>query len=131
MKIRLFLICLLFQPVLLLASGTDSHKLYDPLDKKKVDPKFEQGKAIFSGRDKSAAMIRYCVFHRGKLLKVKRSTVKQFRHKPIEHFESHVVDCKNPNQSAFDQLSDQHRQLVTYYLDKRFWLRLEGLNSSY
>jgi len=131
MIFRLFLVALLMQPLFAFGSGTDSHRLYDPNGNQEVDEKFEQGKAIFTGRDGSAKKIRYCVFARGKLLKVKRSTVKKLKKLAVQEFEQSILDCDNPTMSAFKGLDDEQRKLVTYYLNKRFWLRLDGVHASY
>lgn len=107
------------------ASGTESHR-QENLEPK-IDPEYEKGKAIFLGRNQDAKALKYCAFHKGKLLKVKRSTVKQFRRKSLAEFEAGILDCTNPTQSALSQLDDEHRNLVTHYLNQRYFLRLKGL----
>lgn len=92
---------------------------------RQVDEIYEFGKAAYKGRIEGTEKIKYCVKHKDKLKKVKRSTVKQFRNGPTLNFARALLDCKQPDRLALTTMEREHVPAVLYYLNKRYRLELE------
>ena len=92
-----------------------------------VDPLYEQGKAVFSGKTRSRSeKVDYCVVAPGgtEAEKLKRKTVKPFKRASARQFALSLHDCDMPETKIAEILSQEDFRAVVYYLNKRYKLRL-------
>jgi len=90
-----------------------------------VDRTYESGKAIYTGRKKTAPKLSYCLQVGDELLPVKRKSLKPFKKSSFTELSKHLFRCDEPGTSIISQLERIDFIHVLYYLDKRYRLKLE------
>jgi len=90
-----------------------------------VDRTYESGKAIYTGRKKTAPKLSYCLRVGEEMLPVKRKSLKQFKKTSFTQLSKHLFSCDAPEKSIISQLERTDFIHVIYYLDKRYRLKLE------
>ena len=89
-----------------------------------VDPTYESGKAVYTGRSKNAPKLQYCLKVGEETVKLKRKSIKQFKQSSYSTLAKNLYRCDVPTQSIKTQLEKQQFLHVLYYLNKRYKLNL-------
>ena len=97
---------------------------------KVVDQRYEQGKALVTGKAKAYKKIKLCVQHKdkkGNLIasKPKSKYLKSYKGQPVSVLAKKLVQCDNLEVKILDYLSRDEAITALYYLNKRFNLRLK------
>ena len=109
-------------------SGDDSGHTEDGLDfgeRRVVDPIYESGKAVYTGRSKSAPKLSYCIGSGEQAIKLKRKSIKQFKKTSFSELAKNLYRCDIPSETIKSQLEKRDFLHMLYYLDKRYKLQLE------
>lgn len=127
MKAKIILLCLLFTPSLALASGGGGGGSYgsSSFNQPVVDPAYERGKALYTGRAKGVPKIKYCVAVDGAFVKVKKSSMKQFKGASAQVVADQLVNCDATDKKLLNYVDAQQASLALYYLDKRYKLKMK------
>ena len=121
----LFGALLLAGPVI--ASGGGSGNIVaptGPMQERKVDERYEYGKAVYLGREPGTTKIPYCVLVDGEPKKLKRRTLKPYRKGSVVDFANALYHCDDPSKLALLSLAKDQVPHVLYYLNKRYRLKL-------
>ena len=89
-----------------------------------VDPAYEAGKAVYTGRKSNAPKISYCLKEGDELVKLKRKTIKPHKKGSYSSLAASLYNC-DTNSFVKEELARQDFIHVLYYLDKRYKLKLE------
>jgi len=92
---------------------------------REVDPTYERGKSLFSGRIEGVQKIKYCVADGEEYTKVKRSSLKAYKESTYNILLSSLRNCDSLENGMLDYLNTDQAVHVIYYLDKRYKLDLE------
>lgn len=94
---------------------------------KQVDPAYEQGKTIFTGRNAKYKKYKFCLAasEGNEVEKIKRKSLKEFKGSSYPALASKIVKCDEPDKAISDLLSRNDLSLLVYYLDKRYKLKLD------
>ena len=95
------------------------------VDEKHVDVPYEKGKSIFRGRAEGAPKLDYCIVHEGQKVKIKRSSMKSYKHSTYTHLSSQLYNCAKPENKIINELPRKDFLLVLLYLDVEYKLSLE------
>lgn len=90
---------------------------------KKVDPAYENGKAIYNGRS-GGKKVSYCIADGSNSVAVKRSSIKQLKEATYANVGERLFNCENSNETMNLLLTKYELNSVAYYLNKRYRLRL-------
>ncbi len=90
-----------------------------------VDPIYESGKAVYTGRSKSAPKLSYCIGSGEQAIKLKRKSIKQFKKTSFSELAKNLYRCDVPSETIKSQLEKRDFLHMLYYLDKRYKLQLE------
>lgn len=90
-----------------------------------VDPTYESGKAIYTGRKRTVAKLSYCILSEQETVKVKRKTIKQFKQSSYSELAKSLYQCDVPGSTIKSQLESKDFLHVLYYLNKRYKLNLQ------
>lgn len=116
------------------ASGGDDNEDNDSSDgffggsddiERVVDPVYESGKAVYTGRKKTVRKLSYCILDGQEPVKLKRKTIKQFKKSSYSQLAKSLYQCDVPDSTIKSQLESKDFIHVLYYLDKRYKLNLE------
>jgi len=91
---------------------------------KQIDQAYEYGKSIYNGRNKEVGKIKACMNNGDKLVKVKRSLIKQFKEKSYTELANGLFNCDQPDKLMADAMTREQLKYVLYYLNKRYGLEL-------
>ena len=91
---------------------------------REIDPVYEAGKAIYTGRQKGIDKINYCVKVDDQLLPVKRKTLKPYKKTSYSKLANNLFNCDQPEAQIGTQLGREDLTFVLYYLNKRHRLKL-------
>jgi len=124
---------MLFTSTQLIASGGESEDNDDPLEgigsfsrpERVVDPTYESGKAIYTGRNKSVAKLSYCLRQGDDTVALKRKTIKTFKKSSYSELAKSLYQCDVPDSTIKSQLESKQFLHVLYYLNKRYKLNLQ------
>lgn len=98
-------------------------------EQRPVDPVYESGKSIFSGRNKTYGKIKICIADKtnssAEKLKIKSKTLKPYKGGSYQELANNLYECGTADVLVGSLLSEQDLAYVTYYLDKRFRLKLD------
>lgn len=91
-----------------------------------VDPLYEQGKAVYSGKVRSYGRIKYCIASPGQDAggKLQKKTLKAYKRSSANEFALSLYNCDQPDQRIVDVLERSDLNAVVYYLNKRYKLNL-------
>ena len=89
-----------------------------------VDPTYESGKAVYTGRSKNAPKLQYCLRVGEETVKLKRKSIKQFKQSSYSDLAKNLYRCDVPAQAIKTELEKQQFLHVLYYLNKRYKLNL-------
>jgi hypothetical protein len=91
-----------------------------------VDEIYEAGKHIYNGRNKTYEKLKICVVDEAaaEKVKIKSKIMKTYKGKKLELLAHNLFDCKNPEQKILGLLTPDDMNLVLYYLNKRYKLKL-------
>ncbi len=91
-----------------------------------VDQIYEAGKHIYSGRNKTYGKLKICVVdeNAAEKVKIKGKIMKTYKGKKLAELAHNLFDCQNPDQKILSLLSPNDMNLVLYYLNKRYKLKL-------
>ena len=89
-----------------------------------VDPIYESGKSVYTGRSKSAPKLSYCLGSGESAVKVKRKSIKSFKKASFSELAKNLYSCDVPDQTIKSQLERKDFLHVLYYLNKRYKLNL-------
>ncbi len=91
-----------------------------------VDPLYEEGKAVYSGKTSRSQRIDYCVLVPGgsEVQKLRRKSLKSFKRSSVRDFAVSLHDCDMPERKIADVLDQADFRAVIYYLNKRYKLKL-------
>ena len=103
-------------------SSVDNLDAFGSERERVVDPTYESGKAVYTGR--SAPKLSYCVKVGDEIIKVKRKSIKEFKQKSYSDLAKNLYRCDDPNQAIRGSLEKQQFLHVLYYLNKRYKLNL-------
>ena len=118
----------------LLASGgeseDDSGGFEEPSDferiERVVDPTYESGKSIYTGRKRGITKLSYCLKDQDAgVVKLKRKTIKQFKKSSYSELAKNLYQCDTPDSTIKSQLESKDFLHVLYYLNKRYKLNLQ------
>lgn len=90
-----------------------------------VDPSYETGKSIYTGRKKGVTKLSYCLLSGEQPVALKRKTIKVFKQTTYSKLSVKLVNCDKPSMRIRDELEQKDFLTVLYYLDKRYKLALE------
>jgi len=99
------------------SSGTTSFE-------RQIDQTYETGKAIYLGRQSGSPKISYCVTSGDEVVKVKTSSVRDYKKTTYENFATNLYNCDEPSNLVAHQLSEFDFAHVLYYLNERYNLSL-------
>jgi len=93
-----------------------------------VDQNYEAGKNIYNGRSDAYGKLKFCVVNTvtGDKVPLKRSVLKPYKKTTVLTFAENLYDCNNPEQQMIQNLDANDMNLVLYYLDKRYKLKLKN-----
>jgi len=93
-----------------------------------IDQNYEAGKNIYNGRSDAYGKLKFCVVDAttSEKVAIKRATVKPYKGKTVLGFAENLYDCNNPEEQMIQQLDPNDMNLVLYYLNKRYKLKLEN-----
>jgi len=90
-----------------------------------VDPTYESGKAIYTGRNKSVPKLSYCLRNGEEIVALKRKTIKNFKKSSYSELARNLYQCDTPDSTIKSQLESKQFLHVLYYLNKRYKLNLQ------
>ena len=90
-----------------------------------VDPTYESGKAVYTGRKHATPKLSYCLKGEEGVVKVKRKTIKQFKKSSYSELAKSLYQCDTPDSTIKSQLESKDFLHVLYYLNKRYKLNLQ------
>lgn len=100
------------------------------VNSRSVDRLYEAGKSIAKGRNKTYGKLKICVVDTQteelEKVKIKSKTMKPYKGKTLVELANNLYDCENPEQPIFKVLSRDDMNLVLYYLNKRYKLKLSS-----
>lgn len=108
------------------SSGGGESYNYDKPTPKPIDTKYEYGKSIYQGRDKSVGKVNFCISDGTSVKPVKASTLRPFKKGSVRNLTSSLYDCNNSSQQISEQINSKNLSYVVYYLNKRFRLNLHN-----
>ena len=93
-----------------------------------IDQNYEAGKNIFTGRSDTYGKLKFCVLNQetSEKVAVKSRTLKSFKRTNAADFANSLYHCDNPDQPITATLANADMNLVLYYLNKRYKLKLEN-----
>lgn len=93
-----------------------------------VDPLYDHGKAVYTGKVRKYGKLKYCVTEPGneKLGKLKRKTLKPYKNGDIRVFINNLYNCDQPDQLIATVLVRDDLIAVLHYINKRYRLRLNA-----
>lgn len=96
--------------------------------KRVVDQAYEAGKSIYTGRNEVYGKLKFCINDTASAEKAKvtRKTLKAYKGTNIQEFAANLYNCDAPEQQIYKQLDSEDMNLVLYYLNKRYKLKLEN-----
>jgi len=93
-------------------------------DQPVVDPAYEAGKAVYTGRKSNAPKLSYCLKDGEELVKLKRKTIKPHKKGSYSSLATSLYNC-DTRTFVKQELERQDFINVLYYLDKRYRLKLQ------
>ena len=90
-----------------------------------VDPVYESGKAVFTGRKSESPKLSYCLKDGDQVIKLKRKSIKSYKETSYSKLASVLYSCDSPSVTIKEQLGRKEFIHVLYYLDKRYKLKLQ------
>lgn len=92
----------------------------------RVNVTYEQGKALFKGRDRRYGKVKYCVTaaNGSGLEKVRKRSLKPYAGRSAKLLVDNLYNCDQPDQKIQNLLGSTNTATVVYYLNKRHKLRL-------
>lgn len=131
MNINLLLLSILLLPSLAFASGSASSSNSGGFfpSSSSVDQAYEYGKALYTGRSSEVERFKYCIVSEEEPIEVKRSSLRQFKGTSLNELAASLIDCDNPEKSMFDYVDSTQASYVLYYLNKRYKLGLDIIDS--
>jgi len=94
------------------------------VEEKHVDVPYSRGRSIFRGAG-DAPKLSYCVMHKGKSTKVKRSSMYPFKHSSYTELANKLFNCDKPGSKITTDVDMNDLIYVLYYLDVEYELSLE------
>lgn len=97
--------------------------------KRVVDQNYETGKNIFRGRNDLYADLKICVNDSAtsEVVKISRRSLKPYKGSTVSDFAANLVDCNAEERVQItDKVAIEDMNLVLYYLNKRYRLKLEN-----
>lgn len=105
------------------SGGYGSNNTSSRLEPRPVDPTYELGKSIYLGRS-GAEKIKYCIDNGKEKIKLKTKTIKPFKGANVKSLAAKLYDCNKPDVQIAQKLNQNDFNLVMYYLNKRYKLKL-------
>ena len=106
------------------------------------DPTYDLGKAVYSGRSRSARGLRVCLLERSdegntearieldvdkpETTRLSRRSLKPYKKGSVAELVGQLVDCQDGNSLAAERLDSTETRALVYYLNKRFRLGLDA-----
>lgn len=91
-----------------------------------VDARYEQGKAIFTGRASAYKKVKYCFKDETDTAqKVKSKAIKAYRNGSVGTLLGDLYRCDDTSQNIANVLKRNELVTVAYYLNKRYKLKLK------
>lgn len=93
-----------------------------------VDQAYEAGKNLFNGRNKTYEKFKICVIdlESNDKVKIKSKTIKPYKGKKARELAYNLYSCDDSERQVVNVLSRNDMNLVLYYLNKRYKLKLQG-----
>lgn len=128
MKYFVILCLTIFSTSVLASSGGGGYSRSAPPAQRTVDQAYETGKNIFAGRNDAYAGVKYCINNAetSEKVKVTRSSLKPHKKSNLQDFASNLYDCNAPEQPLISTMATQDMNMLLYYLNKRYRLKLEN-----
>lgn len=115
-------------PSVVLASGSTGDYGGSSYDRpaKTIDPVYERGKAIFTGRSQEYRKYAFCIRDNSSSepQKIKRKNIKAYKNSTYDAVAGELVKCDEPNKAITDVVSRDDVSFLVYYIDKRYKLEL-------
>lgn len=95
---------------------------------KEVDPAYERGKSIFTGRSKQYKKYKFCMVNGStqETSKLSRKTLKTFKGSNYQALSESIVKCDEPNKPITSVVSQDDLSLLLYYVNKRYKLNIKN-----
>jgi len=93
------------------------------VDEKHVDVPYEKGKSVFRGRGDNKKL-SYCVTHKGKKVKVTRSSMYSYKQGTYTALSEQLYNCDNLESKIINELPRKDFLYVLYYLNVKYKLNL-------
>ena len=93
-----------------------------------VDQNYEAGKNIYAGRSDAYGKVEFCVTdaESSEKVKVSRKSLKAHKGSNVQDFAANLYDCNASDELIAQKLAPHDMNLVLYYLNKRYKLKLEN-----
>jgi len=94
------------------------------IEEKHVDVPYEKGSSVFYGRS-DAPKLSYCVMHKGKKTKVKRSSMYSYKQSDYTTLSNNLFNCDKPESRIISELDRKDFIHVLYFLNVKYKLDLK------
>ena len=91
-----------------------------------TDPIYEAGKSLANGRNSAYRGVKVCIKNAqsGEVTKLKRKHLSPFKGSTAAVLAEELYSCKEPQQKLLDVMQVKDINVVLYYLNKRYKLKL-------
>ena len=93
-----------------------------------VDQNYEAGKNIYAGRSDIYGKVEFCITDAESSEKVKasRKSLAAYKGANVQDFAASLYDCNASDELIAQKMTPEDMNLVLYYLNKRYKLKLEN-----